>query len=190
VNNATLSTANIVAPGAGVSTLSIANSTWNLALTNSGNPTTAAVFAKNFSASGTINLNVTGTAWTAGQFPLIGYTGSIGGDGYPALNLVSLPAGVSGHLSNNVSSLSVDLVITSAPSVINPNPTNITTTVSGNQITLSWPSSHIGWLLQSNSVSLANTGAWATVAGSGSTNQFTYSIDSTKTNVFFRMLKP
>jgi fibronectin-binding autotransporter adhesin len=190
VNNATLSTANIVAPGAGVSMLSIANSTWNLALTNSGNPTTAAVFAKNFSASGTINLNVTGTAWTAGQFPLIGYTGSIGGDGYSALNLVSLPAGVSGHLSNNVSNLSVDLVITSAPSVINPNPTNITTTVSGNQITLSWPASHIGWLLQSNSVSLANTGAWATVAGSGSTNQFTYSIDSTKTNVFFRMLKP
>lgn len=190
VANATLSTANIVAPGSGVSTFSIANSSWNLTVTNIGNPVTAPVFAKSFSASGTINLGVNGTNWTVGQFPLVSYTGSIGGDGYSALNLTSLPSGVGGYLSNNVANLSVDLVVTNAPSLINPNPTNILVSVSGNQITLSWPASHIGWLLQSNGVSLLNTGAWITVSGSSATNQFTYGVDPARTNVFFRMLKP
>ena len=101
IANADVSTANISSPGAGVSTLSIANSTWNLALTNNGNPVTAPVVAQGFSASGTVNLGVNGNQLTIGQFPLISYTGSIGGSGYPALNLTSLPAGVGGYLSNN-----------------------------------------------------------------------------------------
>src|SRR5262249_50648086 len=96
VISATLATEHISATGSGVSTLSIANSPWSLTLTNLGNPVTAPVVAQNFSASGTINLGVNGTNWTVGTFPLIKYTGAIGGDGYAALNLVSLPSGVGG----------------------------------------------------------------------------------------------
>jgi hypothetical protein len=55
---------------------------------------------------------------------------------------------------------------------------------------MSWPSNYTGWLLESNSVSLVNTAAWATVSGSSTTNEFILTIDPLKTNVFFRMRLP
>jgi hypothetical protein len=70
---------------------------------------------------------------------------------------------------------------------VNPNPTNIVVSVSGNQITLSWPPDHTGWQLQSNSVALTTNSAWFTVPGSTTTNQITITPDATKTNVFYRM---
>jgi prepilin-type processing-associated H-X9-DG protein len=74
---------------------------------------------------------------------------------------------------------------------INPNPTNIVTSIAGNhQITFSWPADHTGWQLQSNSIGLTATGAWYNVSGSTTTNQVTISPDATKTNVFFRLLYP
>jgi autotransporter-associated beta strand protein len=189
INNATVTVASIVSPGSGASELDINNSAFNVALTNSGNPVSAPVAVKTFNPSG-VNLGLSGSAFTVGQFPLISYSGAIGSGGFAALNLASLPSGVSGYLSNNVANLSVDVVITNAPPVINPNPTNIIVSVSGKQLTLSWPADHTGWLLQSNSVSLTSTNSWFTLPGSGSTNQFTFPVDPTKTNVFFRMLKP
>lgn len=176
--------------GAGTSTLDVNSATLNVDIQGFSNPVTAPISVDVFNANGTVNLGVNGTGFTVGQFPLISYAGSIGGSGFSALNLTSLPAGVTGSLSNNTANLSVDVLITAAPPAINPNPTNILFSVSGNQLTLSWPSSHIGWLLQSNSVGLTSTGAWVTVSGSGSTNQFTYTVDASKTSVFFRMLKP
>ena len=136
ISSATVATANITAPGSGLSTLSIANSTWNLALTNNGSPAAAPVFAQSFSASGTVNLGVSGTNWLIGTFPLISYTGSIGGDGYTALNLVSLPAGVSAYLSNDVTHLAVDLVVTNAPAVVtvNTNPVPVAFSISGSTL--------------------------------------------------------
>ena len=71
---------------------------------------------------------------------------------------------------------------------VNTTPTNIVISVTGNQITLSWPADHIGWQLQSNSVGLTVTGAWFTVPGSTATDQMTITTDATKTNVFYRML--
>jgi autotransporter-associated beta strand protein len=73
------------------------------------------------------------------------------------------------------------------PPTVNPSRTNIVTAVSGNQLTLSWPADHTGWTLQSNSVSLLNTGAWATVSGSTTTNKIIITMDPTQTNVFYRM---
>jgi len=40
------------------------------------------------------------------------------------------------------------------PSSIPSNRTNITYSVTGSTLTLSWPSDHLGWILQSNSVSV------------------------------------
>ena len=72
---------------------------------------------------------------------------------------------------------------------VNPNPTNLVFSVApGNLITLSWPSDHIGWQLQSNSVGLTVTSSWFTVAGSTATNLITVTPDTTRTNVFYRML--
>jgi hypothetical protein len=190
INNATVTVASISPPGAGAAELDINNSTFNVALSAFGNPATAPVAVKTFNPNGTVNLGLSGTGFTVGQFPLISYTGSIGGGGFPSLNLVSLPSGVTGYLTNNLTNLSVDMVITVAPPAINPNPTNIVFSVSGNQLTLGWPSDHKGWLLQSNSIGLTSIDSWFTVPGSSSTNQFSFTIDPSTTNVFFRMLKP
>jgi autotransporter-associated beta strand protein len=191
IAGANVTTANISSSGGGVSSLSIANSSWTLALTNNGNPATAPVLATNFSATGTINLGVNGTNWVVGKFPLISYTGTIGGDGYPALNLVSLPAGVGGYLSNDVANLAVDLVITNAPLLINPNPPFIQVSASGSTLNLGWPTNR-GWILQSNSVGLTATSFWFNYPSDGSVGVTNVSItvNPSKTNVFFRMVKP
>jgi hypothetical protein len=66
-------------------------------------------------------------------------------------------------------------------------PTNLVTSFSNNQLTLSWPADHTGWQLQSNSVGLTATGSWYTVTGSPSTNQITITPDANQTNVFYRL---
>ena len=184
---AVVTVAGITDTGTGTGTLSIDSSTLNLNLPGFGNPASAPVSVDVFNTSGTVNLGVNATGLSVGQFPLIKYTGSIGGSGFPALNLASLPANVTGSLSNDTANSSVDLVITSAPVVVNPNPANIVSSVTGNQLTLSWPADHKGWQLQSNSVGLANSGAWFPVPGSTTTNQVIMKISPAATNVFYRM---
>ena len=182
----------ITSPGTGTATLSLSGATLNLSLTNNGNPATAPVIVDVFNASGAVNLGVTGNQLTTGQFALISYTGSIGGDGFPALNLASLPAGVSGYLSNNPANLSVDLVITNAPVYVSTNPTNITTTVVGNTLTLSWPADHAGWHLQVQTNALA-TGLgtnWVTIPNSNLSNSYTNTLNPANGTVFYRMVYP
>jgi len=67
--------------------------------------------------------------------------------------------------------------------------TNLTATVSGNQIVLSWPATHLGWTLQAQTNALA-TGLgnnWADVSGSASVNSVTNTIDSANGAVFYRL---
>ncbi|HEU5395768.1 MAG TPA: hypothetical protein VFV81_01280, partial [Verrucomicrobiae bacterium] len=66
----------------------------------------------------------------------------------------------------------------------------IVVNVSGNQLTLNWPSDHTGWLLQSNSVSLMDTNSWFDISGSDATNKVVITLDPTMTNVFYRLLLP
>jgi hypothetical protein len=69
---------------------------------------------------------------------------------------------------------------------VNPTPTNIVTSVSGKQLTLSWPADHTGWTLQEKTNSLTS-GAWFDVPGSTTTNLVVIPISSTNPAVFFRM---
>jgi hypothetical protein len=89
--------------------------------------------------------------------------------------------------SYDVASLNKYLITQHHLVFVNTTPTNIVISVTGNQITLSWPADHIGWQLQSNSVGLTATGAWFTVPGSTATDQIITTLDATKTNVFYRM---
>ena len=193
---ATVTVNNITSSGAGTSTLSIGSSTLNISLTNNGNPVTAPVSAGSFSASGTVNLGVNGNQLTVGQFPLVSYTGSIGGDGYPALNLTSLPSGVGGYLSNNAANLSVDVVITNAPFLVNTNPAtanfafNVAGGAGGQTMNFSWAPDHLGWQLYTNSVGLASTGSWFPVPGSAAVTNESIVIDPSKTDVFFQLRYP
>ncbi len=189
VNSATVTVSSITHSSTGAAALNLSSSTLNVNLGSSSNPATAPVVAGSLTTSGTISLGVMGSSLSVGEFPLISYAGSIGGGGYSAFTLASLPASVSGYLSNDTANASVDLVITNAPVVINPNPSNIVYSVSGNQVTLSWPANQTGWLLQSNSVSLLSND-WFTVSGSASTNQVSFPVDTTKTDVFYRLMYP
>jgi autotransporter-associated beta strand protein len=65
-----------------------------------------------------------------------------------------------------------------------PARTNITFTVSGNGLALNWPSGQ-GWLLQSNSVGLANPNGWFTVPGA--TPPYTNSVVPSGPAVFYRL---
>ena len=75
------------------------------------------------------------------------------------------------------------------------NPTNITASVSGGNLNLSWPADHIGWrlLAQTNHLAngiSANTNDWGTVSGSAGTNQVNITIDPTKPTEFYRLIYP
>jgi autotransporter-associated beta strand protein len=65
-------------------------------------------------ANGTnIVINLSGSGFTSGQFPVLKYSGSIGGNGFTAFKLGTLPSGVpsNAQLINNVGNSSIDLFI-------------------------------------------------------------------------------
>ena len=194
ISNATVTVSNITYSGTGTATLTLNNATLNVNIPGFGNPAAAPIAAGSFGAGGVVNLGVNGSGFAVGQFPLISYSGSIGGNGFAALILASLPANVSGYLSNNTANASVDVVITSAPPAVNPNPTNILFSVTGSApaqtLNLSWPADHEGWTLLTNAVGLTATNAWFPYPNSASTTNVSIPMDYAKTNVFFRLAYP
>lgn len=76
---------------------------------------------------------------------------------------------------------------------INASPTNLIASVSGNQLTLSWPSDRTGWTLQTQTNSLVlglSPYGWFPVAGSDTTNSVTITLDPEQPAIFFRMIYP
>ncbi|HEV2691609.1 MAG TPA: autotransporter-associated beta strand repeat-containing protein [Verrucomicrobiae bacterium] len=75
---------------------------------------------------------------------------------------------------------------------VNTNPTNITTVVSGNTLTLSWPADHLGWKLQVQTNSLA-TGLgtnWVTIPGSSGMTSTNIIINPANGSAFYRLTYP
>src|SRR5262249_20917810 len=83
-----------------------------------GNPTVPVVNATSLATHGTVTVNVSGAGLSVGQFTLIDYTGSIGGSGFGAFTLGTLPLGVTASLVNNTGNSSVDLQITAVAPVL------------------------------------------------------------------------
>ena len=76
---------------------------------------------------------------------------------------------------------------------VNLTPTNIVTVVSGNQLIMSWPADHTGWLLQAQTNSLStglNTNNWTTITGTDSNNSYTNTINPANPTVFYRLYHP
>lgn len=73
---------------------------------------------------------------------------------------------------------------------VSQTPTNVVSAVNGSNLELSWPADHIGWLAQSNSVSLADTNFWFDIAGSSTTNFLSIPIDTAMPSVFYRLRLP
>ena len=80
-----------------------------------GNPTAPVINATNLTVNGTIIVNLSGAGLSVGQCTLIKYS-ALSGVGSFALS--ALPIGVAAYVSNNIANSSVDLVITSAPTLV------------------------------------------------------------------------
>jgi len=68
-------------------------------------------------------------------------------------------------------------------------PPTIAFGLNGDRLTLDWPTNYTGWLLQSNTISLATTN-WFPVPGSSNTNRVQITIQPGQTNVFYRLSLP
>ncbi len=60
----------------------------------------------------------------------------------------------------------------------------------GNTLDLAGPPDHLGWTLQTNPVSVADTASWYAWPGSAAVTNVSITVDAAKTNVFFRLVYP
>jgi autotransporter-associated beta strand protein len=106
------------------------------------------------------------------------------------LNGASQPAGVYNNLTSP-SFITGGGSLLVAPSVAS-NPTNLTFSASGGTISLSWPASHLGWILQAqtNSRSAGLSSNWFDVPGTASVTATNLSISPADPTVFFRLRYP
>jgi autotransporter-associated beta strand protein len=180
-----------LAPGLGGN--STATLTMSGPLTLQGGSSNAVVVNK---TTGVANSKVIGLASVAiGGTLVVNSVGNplAGGDAIPLFSAGSysggfaniVPSTPGAGLAWNTSTLLSDGTLR-VSSNANPNPTNLIVSVSGNQLTFSWPGDHTGWTLQSQTNSLLGT--WFDVPGSASTNQITIPVDLAKPDVFYRMI--
>ncbi len=126
-------------------------------------------------------VNLAGTLAAGDSFKL--FNAAAYNNAFAATNLPTLDPGLGWNFDSASGALSVVQTVAT-------NPTNIVTSLSGNTLALSWPSDHIGWRLETNSVNVGDTNFWFTLPGSDLTNQILLTIDPTSTNVFFRLIFP
>jgi autotransporter-associated beta strand protein len=84
-----------------------------------------------------------------------------------------------------------DGVLTVISATLPTTPTNVTFKATSSTLTVNWPVSYTGWILQAqtNPVWQGMTSNWVDVTGSDSTDSMTIAISPTN-NVFFRMRGP
>ena len=77
-------------------------------------------------------------------------------------------------------------------SLVATNPTNITFSVSGGTLSLSWPADHTGWSLQTqtNALTKGLGTNWVAVPGSTAVNQPNIVMNPPNGSVFFRLVSP
>lgn len=138
---------------------------------------------------GTLQLNLSGDALAAGDtmklFNATTYSGAF---------VTIVPASPGTGLVWNTSTLvtSGTLSVASAVNPVNTTPTNIVFSVTGSDLTLSWPADHTGWRLQAQTnPPHGGLGTnWFDVVGANATNQEIILINPTAGSVFFRMVYP
>jgi hypothetical protein len=69
--------------------------------------------------------------------------------------------------------------------------TNITASLAGGTVAISWPSNYVGWILQTNAVDVGNSAGWGDVPGSSTNSQkIVPSNDPGRLKEFFRLRHP
>lgn len=183
-----------LAPGASIGTLTINNDltvNGNLAIevNKSVSPSNDVVMVSGaLSNGGTGTLTVTnlGPALVVGDaFVLFNKPMANGG----ALNVVGGGVTWTNKLALN-GSIEVIPTFTTASY-----PTNISYSVGGGVLTMTWPATHLGWILQNQTNALSvglttPTNTWQDVSGSGSTTQQVINVNAANPTVFYRLRHP
>jgi len=138
------------------------------------------------SVSGTLSNTGTGSITVTNLGPAIA-----AGDRFVLFNKAVASAGtmtVVGAGMNWTNQLATDgsIVALSVVSTVATNSTNITFSISGTNVTLSWPSDHLGWYLQMQTNGLRSTN-WVDVAGSSSVTNMVIPVNPSIPTVFYRM---
>jgi hypothetical protein len=129
---------------------------------------------------GTLTITNLGLALQGGDaFPLFNQPVS----GFSAMTLPLLNAGL--VWQNN-------LALDGSIRVVSTNATSIAIVMSPNQLTLSWPSDHVGWRLQTQTNDLtAGLGTnWFDVANASATNLMVLPVSTANGGAFFRLIYP
>ena len=183
---------NIVDNFGGLAITKIGSGTWTLSGTNtySGNTTvnggTLSLTQPRLSTNSTVSI-------TNGAVLQLAFAGGATNTVTAlVLNGTNQPAGVydsttpGGYLAGSTGKLLVGSLVT-----INPNPPVLQVSYGAGSLSLAWPTNQ-GWILQTNSVGLTATNVWFNYPPDGlvTATNVTITVDPTKTNVFYRMLKP
>lgn len=179
-------------PGASLGTLTIFN---DLILTNTSTSTMEVdldtlacdkvVGVNNLTLDGTLVVTNVGGATSATNgatlqlFSAANYLGA-----FTAANLPVLGGGLGWDTSGLANGT---LKIVTAVSMV---PTNVSYSLTGGTLSLSWPGSHLGWYAQSNAVGVASPGSWYDIPGSQSGTNLDITILPGQPNVFFRLRSP
>ena len=162
----------------------------NLQINDTNSPNCSELAAHAFVNGGSLNLTVAN----------VGSTNLVAGDtfhlfnqGLPGSFTLTLPPLPSTQLYWT-NTLATDGTI-AVKSLVATNPTNLTASVSGGVLTLSWPADHTGWrlLVQTNNLAngiSTNAADWSSVAGSASLNSTNLPVDATKPTEFYRLVYP
>ncbi len=144
----------------------------------------------NLTASGTLTVTNLGPNLSAGDtFKLF----SVPVSGFSAVNLPTANAsGTVAYTWQNNLATAGSITVATAISQVNTSSTNITVSVSGGNLTLTWPSDHTGWRLQvqTNTLAAGLGTNWVTVPGSTNVNTVTAPIVQANGSVFYRMVYP
>ena len=136
---------------------------------------------------GTLKLDVSGDALSASDtFKLFAAT-SYGGT-FAKL----VPAFPATGLAWDTSTLAADGTLRLTVGGAFTYPTNMTASLSGSTLELSWPSDHQGWMVQAttNALGIQPLNTWFTIPNSDATNRLFIPVNSTNRPVFYRMIAP
>lgn len=193
----TATTGSVVNPGDGVGTLTITGNAvlsgtllMDLNRTNTPSNSDRLVATGGITYGGTLAVTNVGPALQAGDFFQLFPSGVAGFSGF-ALQTDDLVNNVKYTWNNTIAS-SGRITVASVTAAVNTTPTNIVSTVSGGELTLSWPADHIGWTLQvqTNSLSVGLSNNWVNVPGSATTNEIKVPVYPANGAVFYRLVYP
>jgi len=140
--------------------------------------------AGNLTYGGSLTVANTGGAFHAGDsFQLVNALSYAGN--FTAMNLPALGSGLNWNWNVTNGTLSV-------VGSVATNPTNVTYSVTGGTLHLSWPADHLGWHLQSQTNTLA-TGLgtnWVTIPGSDTITSTNIPVNPATPAVFYRLVYP